>query len=468
MKKTIAALVSALALAAACKEPLSAPSEDALVAGSAQPVQNLVTGVLAQDRSASGAFSLLLYPEGLARNALRPDPTEPRFVSELIAVPSDPSAFIGSSGWNGYFTTIRAVNQLIASKSVTSLAAGDQNAVKGLVQTVKAISYLRLVQLRDTLGVPIQTDQTAAPDPLRTKTSVLAYVSALLDSGYTNLTAAGVSAAVPVKMPAGYTIKGDFSSTANLAKFNRGLKGETEVYRLLDHQSPCAACAASAITALSTALAGVPQTAAGLAFGPYFEYNPLAPESFATPIADNRIYVTDNWVNSIQAGDARASKAFKAATPSVQNGGLATSLQYKSPLTDPTVQTRPIPIRRAAFWYLLRAQAEAESGALAAALADVNVVHTVEGGIAPLGAFAAATDARAAILYETRYSMLFEGPYYLTALREYSALTRAYVSQPGMPQQKSDPNHLSDPLTSTLPIPQNHSVARNGAVTPKP
>lgn len=464
MKKTIAAMVSALALAAACKEPLSAPSEDQLVAGSLQPVQNLVTGVLAQDRGSAGAFSLLLYPEGLARNALRPDPNEPRFVSELVAVPSDPSAFIGSSGWNGYFTAIRAANQLISSQSLTSLTPGDRNAVRGLVQTVKALDYLRVLQLRDSLGSPIQTDQTAAPDPIRTKTAVLAYLSALLDSAYTNLTAAGVSDPLPVKLPSGYSLNGDFTSTANVAKFNRGLKGEVEVDRLLDHQSPCAACAASAIAALNIALGGSPQ----LTFGPYYEFNPSAPESFPTPIADNRIYVTDNWVNSLQAGDARGSKAVKASTPSVQNGGLAASLNYKSPLTDPTQQARPIPIRRAAFWYLLRAQAEVESGALGAALADINVVHTIEGGLAPLGAFAAATDARAAILYEIRYSFLFEGPYHLTALRQYSALTRAYVSQPGMPAQKSDPTHANDPLQSTLPIPQNESVARNGDITPKP
>jgi hypothetical protein len=472
MKQTIAAVASVLVLASACKEPLSAPNEDAPLASSTQPLQNLVTGVLAQDRASAGAFSYLLYPEGLARNALRPDPNEPRFVSDLIAQSADPSAFIGGSGWNAYFTTIRAANLLIKANAVKSLSAGDQNAVVGLVQTIKALEYLRLLQLRDSLGIPIQTDQSAAAnapaDPLRTKGAVLAYTSALLDSAYSNLTAAGVSATMPVTLPAGYTVNGDFTQTANLAQFNRGLKGEAEVARLLDHQSPCAACAGTAIAALNVALAGVPQTAEGLAFGPYNEFNPLAPESYPTPIADPRIYVTDNWVMSIQTGDARASKAVKAASPSVTNGGLAQPLQYKSPLTEPTNQTRPIPIRRAALWYLLRAQAEAESGQLLAATADVNVVHTIEGGLPPLALFTSVAEAHAAILYEYRYSFLFEGPYYLTALRQYSALTRAYVSQPGMPTIKSDPNHIKDPLQATFPFPQNESVARGGDITPKP
>ena len=472
MKNTLAAMTSMLLLAAACKEPLSAPNEDLPVAGPPQTVQSLTTGVIAQDRSASSAFSYLLYPEGMARNALRPDPNEPRFVSELLFLPMDNSDFIGSSGFSGYFTGIRAANQFIKDKSVLALQSGDLNAEVGLVQSLKALQYLRILQLRDTLGSPIQTDQVSTADPYRTKTAVLAYVSTLLDSAYANLTAAGVSASIPVTLPSGYisNVTGDFSLTANLAKFNRGLKGEVDVYRLLDHQAPCAACAATAIAALNLALAG--QAAApdanGLAFGPYYQYNPNAPESFVTPLADPKIYLTDNFVNSIQAGDARASKITKASSASITNGGLSSALTYKSPLTLSTNQTRQVPLRRAAFWYLLRAQAEAESGNLAAATADVNVVHLGEGGLTALSTFASLAEARAAILYEYRYSFIFEGPYYLVALREYSALTKAYVSQPGMPSTSGDPTHANDPLNSVLPIPSGEVVARGGTVTPQP
>ena len=464
MKKLIAATAGALMFATACKEPLNAPTEDNLVAGSPQPVQNLVSGVLAQDRSTSSAFSYLLYPEGMARNALRPDPNEPRYIADLIGQSMDPSAFIGSSGWNGYYTTIRAANQVLTSPTVNALTPADKNAVIGLTQTIKAISYIRLVQLRDTVGVVIQTDAVTTPDPIRTKTAVLTYVSALLDSAYANLTAA--SATEPVTMPSGYKLNGDFSQTANLAKFNRGLKGEVEVYRLLDAKNPCAACAATAITALNTALSGVPQTAAGLAFGPYFEYNPASPESFPYPLADNRIYVTYNFYNSAQAGDARISNITAAAlsTKSV----LDSALQYKSALTLPTNQTRPLPIRRAALWYLLRAQAEAESGQLAQAALDVSVVHQIEGGFAAPVTFTTVAAARAAILYEYRYSFIFQGPFYWVALREYSALTKAYVTQAGMPNLATDPTHTSDPLQTVMTMPQNETVARGGNITPQP
>jgi hypothetical protein len=56
-KRHLAALAAALAFCGACNEGLSAPSHDSIVAGTAQPLQNLVTGIIADDRSSGSAFS---------------------------------------------------------------------------------------------------------------------------------------------------------------------------------------------------------------------------------------------------------------------------------------------------------------------------------------------------------------------------------------------------------------------------
>ena len=469
MKKTIAALAAGLALCAGCKDALNAPSQDNIVAGTAQPIQNLVTGIVATDRSAAVVFGYLLYPETEARNSVRIDPNEPRFINELIAVPIDPSDFIGGSTWTGFYQTIRAVNQLIANPSLNSMSAGDKAASIGFVQTMKALDYIRLIQLRDTLGISIQTAAVSTPDPIRTKTAVLAFISALLDSANTSL--ASASATVPFALPSGFKFNGDFTKTANLVAFNRGLKGMVEVYRGLDHQSPCAACFTTAISALTSALSGlsVTPTANDLAIGPYYQFNPSAPESFSNPFVDNHIFLTDNFVQSIQSGDARSSKITTSAATSSTVNGL--QLTKRDPITDPTILsnlTRNIPIARNAAYYLLRAQAKAESGDLVGATADVNVVHTVEGGLSPLAPFTSLAAARAAILYEYRYSFIYEGPYHLIALREYGGITKAYVTQAGMPTVASDASHASDPLQTTLPIPANEAAARNGNITPVP
>ena len=235
--------------------------------------------------------------------------------------------------------------------------------------------------------------------------------------------------------------------TANLALLNRGLAGEVLVMRGFDRQNPCTSCFASAITALNLALApfGAAPTATQLVQGPYYEFNPAAPESAPNPLADNHLYLTDNFVNSIAAGDKRSAKIVKASAASAAVSGI--QLTFRDPVTDPTIAsniTRPIPIRRNADFYLFRAQAKAETGDLAGAAADVNAVRVTEGGLAPVATFANVAAARQAILYEMRYSLIYEGPFHLGALREYAMVTKAYVTQPGMPNLASDPTHAND------------------------
>jgi len=272
---------------------------------------------------------------------------------------------------------------------------------------------------------------------------------------------------VPFALPSGFKQDGDYTKTANLITFNRGLKGMVETYRGFDHQTPCPTCFATAITALNTALGGA--SATDLAAGPYYQFNPSSPESFSNPMVDNHVYLTDNFANSIQAGDLRASKIATASSPSSIVNGV--ELTMRDPVTDPTIAsnlTRPIPIVRNAAYYLLRAQAKAESGDLLGATADVNVVRVGEGGLAPYATFGSVPAARTAILYEYRYSFIYEGPYYLIAAREYGTITKAYVSQAGMPTVSTDLSHSGDPLQTALPMPSVEAAARNGNVTPQP
>ncbi len=471
MQKHIIGLIGALAVCSACAEPLSSPSQDAVVAGSPQTLQTLVTGILATDRGQGSAFAYILYPETMARNTVYLTSNEPRYINELIGVPIDPSDFIGGSGWTAGYQVARATDEVLTGTTLTTAPAGDQNAVAGLIQTIKALDYIRNTDLRDSLGGPIQSNNPAAVDPWRTKQALLTYAGAVLDSGYANLTASGVDATEPVTLPSGYTTNGDYTKTANLALLNRGLAGEVLVMRGFDRQNPCTSCFASAITALNLALApfGAAPTATQLVQGPYYEFNPAAPESAPNPLADNHLYLTDNFVNSIAAGDKRSAKIVKASAASAAVSGI--QLTFRDPVTDPTIAsniTRPIPIRRNADFYLFRAQAKAETGDLAGAAADVNAVRVTEGGLAPVATFANVAAARQAILYEMRYSLIYEGPFHLGALREYAMVTKAYVTQPGMPNLASDPTHANDPLQTAIPVPLTEVAARNGNVTPTP
>lgn len=470
------ATVSGLALlAAGCVDNPAAPGVDRVVAGSQQTLQSLATGVIADDRAAVAAQSYLAYGNIMARDVVRPDPNEPRWTSEFYEQPPDPSDFIGGTQWTGYYQTIRSIHSLLADASVTSLPATAQAAATGFLRTLEAQEYIRLIEYRDQNGAVIQGDDPTVLDPIRTKSAVLNYIAALLDSAQTDLTAAN-GASLPFTLPSGYLGHGDYSSTSNLVLYNRALEGKVQVYLALPDSAgltaPVAANATAAVTALTAALAGAPATPtqAYLNTGPYYQFNPNAPESRSNPLVDAHLLVTINFVKSAQAGDARVTVGGTVDSVTAQSKAGVNNAQYGSmyqmAFSNPSNTanlTRQIPLFRNAEIYLLRAQAEIALGQLAAATADVNVIHTAEGGLAPYPTFTSAAQAVNAVLYAYRYSFILQGPQHLIALREYGMLNPSYL-QPGMPT----PGPGLDTFTHVLPITQNERNARNGDITPVP
>lgn len=464
MRKHTIALAGGLALlASACTDNPSAPSIDRVVAGSPQTLQTLLTGVVASDRGARGG-AYYTYGDIMARDVISINPNDPRITTEMYQTQPDPSDFIGGALWTGYYVAMRAAKSLMADKSLTSLPAAQKAAADGFLQTLEGHEYIDLVDYRDVNGVVLQGADPTKQDPIVTNAKALAATVALLDSGYANLNTAGDAASVPFTLPAGYTMFGDYSNVGNLKRYNRGLAGKAEVeLALLNASSPDLAAAAKAKADLDQALAGITPTAATLKEGPYYEYKPDAPDNFGTPVVSQGLMLTANYIASIDPADARKANIL---VDSAQKAQGYTSGKGRLAITDPNNAanlTQPLPIIRNAELYLLRAQAEIALGDLAAATADINVVHTIEGGLPPYPTATTAAEAIQDLLYEYRYSFALQGPQHLVALREYGLLDQNYVSQPGIPT----PGPSSDALVQRLPIPQNEANARGGNVTPQ-
>lgn len=463
MKKYIIALTATLALLASggCQDNPTAPSIDRIPAGSAQSLQTLLVGLVGTDRGARGD-SYYAFGDIWARDVIRPDQNEPRWDTEFYVTTPDPSSF-GDAQWDDDYVALRAAHSLLLDKSVTSLAAPDQAAARGFIRTLEAREYLDVIEYHDKNGAVIQGDDPSVIYPIRTKAAVLTYISALLDSASTDFGAAGGT--VPFTVPTGYQLHGDYSQVANLELYNRGLKGKTELYLALqDSANPDVGHATAALAAFNIALAGATPTAAYLAQGPYYEFTPVAPDLSPNPLVSVKFLLTINFVNSIQSGDARGANIIPAAPLSAAG---FTSAPFRLAITDPgntANLTAPLPILRNGELFLLRAQAEIVLGNLAAATADINVVHTVEGGLPAYATFTSAAAAIQALLYEYRYSFVMEGPQHLVALREYGLLNDAYISQPGIPT----PGVGKDPLNQVLPIPATESGPRKGNITAQP
>lgn len=460
MTKRTLALIAGLVFAGACKDAVTIPDlnnvSSALLSNGLDraKVQLLATGLLRQDRANWGE-TYLVFSESMARDAYRLDPSEQRWVSQTIGGQVDPTSFVGGGLWTGYWVDIKAANNLIDNiATATDLTPAEQAATVGLAQTFKALQYWHVLEMRDSLGAPVAVDQPpgSPPAPFVCKPDVLAYISALLDSANTNLqVAVTASTAFPFLLPDGFTHAGDYSTPAAFALWNRGIKGKIEYYRGMDHSKPNAASFTTAIAALTQAIGTLDP--ATLENSPYYTYSTASGELENPFAGDANVFLNPSASNGIESGDLRAAKIIPIASKS-EYGVTSTAQMAYAVTTDPNNLTRPIPILKKAELILLRAQAEIETNQLAAATADVNFVRTNEGGLAPLATFSSVSEGRAAVLYEKRYSMLFESAQRLVDLRAYGEFNSTFLTQelPG------------DTFQSTLPIPQNEINARGGTL----
>jgi starch-binding outer membrane protein, SusD/RagB family len=459
---TIAFAVT-IAVTAACKDnavvnPIDAPAADALGALSHSSLQLLITGVLGQDRINANTFSYLAEPGIWARDVYRIDASEPRFVQETLGGNPDPGSFSGSGAWNGYYTAQRAANTVLLALpnvSPTEFTTAEVNATKGFLRTIKALEEWRVIEMHDSVGATIQTDDPTAVTAIRCKPAVLTYVAALLDSANTDLTAAGATTVFPFVLPSGFRNFGrNYSTVGNFILFNRGLKGKVDYYRAIDRTNPTPALFATAIAELTTALGAGPGAVpvSHFSWGPYYTFVAGGSENTPFTISDSKIRLNPKVKDSVQVGDTRASKIVSATT--LTGFGLSSNVTYVGAVASTANQNGSLGILRDEELVLLRAQAEIESGQLANAILDVNNVRTNYG--LPATTFATVADGRTAVLYEKRYSLLFEGPQRLNDLRDYKLLTAAYHA----------PETTTDPFNAALPLPRAELNARSLTTNP--
>ena len=453
MKKYTTIALTAVAFAAvACKDstvvrPVDAPTVESLSGAlTRSSLQPLATGVLAQDRSAvQGTPTYLVLAPIMGRDFYRVDTSEPRYVSETLGGNPDPGSFAGGGGFSAFYVAIRAANNLQkALPSAADLTAAEKNAMNGFLRTMKALDYLRLIELRDTVGIPIQTDNADEVTPVRCKEAVQAMIAAVLDSGLTDLQAAG-SISFPFTLPGGFTSHGrNYSTVANFILFNRAVKGKLDVERAINRKAPSTAAATLAVAELTTALGAGPGAvpASHFSWGPYYHFVAAGTEATANPISDRNIGFNPLVKDSVQAGDTRGSKIITRPNGVLTGGGVSTNFTCVLCVATTANQEAPLAILRDEELVLLRAQAYIELGQFANAAADINSVRT-NYGLAPIATPATRAAAIDAVLYEKRYSLLAEGPQRWIDLREYGRLNATFLRK----EVPTDPFNAAFPLS---------------------
>ena len=484
-KYTLALVVGAAALSIGCKDnpivnPTDAPTAEQLTG---QPLTRgglatLATGILAADRAIHVGVGTT-YPviaNIWAREQVRLDASEPRYVNETLRGAPDPGSFAGGGGWTGAYTAIRAANtviQALDNPQPDAFTAKEIASGKGFARTWKAIDYYRVLELRDTVGIAIQKDDPndLVPGPLVCKASALNYIAALLDTANTDLVTASTGADSVTQflwaVPSGMTAFGrNYRLLSNFIRFNRGWKGKVDLYRAIQRPVPAnkAAYLTAAIAELTAALGGaapgaVPST--NFSFGLYHVFVPSGTEASANGYSDSRLGLNPNVEAKILAADTRKSKFQNRTALTVQQ--ITLTRRFTGTAASSTNQARPLAAMRDEELVLLRAQAYFEAGQVANGLLDLNSVRTSY-GLPPLTAADVPTlDAqRDAILYEKRYSLFGEGVQSLVDLRAYDRLNSTYF--PLKAGGASDPN--TEVFNKAFPIPKAEADARGNNLTP--
>ena len=460
IKRTVALAASA-ALLGACNDATTVPdlnnvSSEAIAGGmTTATAQLLTTGLLNQYRN-SAIGNYIVFPETMARDAMRMDKAENRYVMEIMgSTQPDAGAFTGSGVFGGFFIGIRAANTLVngvkAATDASGLNAAQRSELVGLAQTIKALNYWNVIEMRDSIGMPIDVDHdiNADPAPWRCKAPVLEYISALLDSAQTALAAGG--SAFPVSLASGY--RAVAGTPAGMIKFNRGIKAKVELYRGLSRQSGTGAAGFNAaVTALGQSfMSSTDLSAAGLAAGVYENYSTATGETQSS-LVDAALHLNNAVADSVNPSDRRGSKIVRATTPytmTANNVPLTSSYDFANSLGS-TSLTIPMPILRNEELLLLRAQAAIELNDLPTATQFLNYVRVNSGGLTAYPTFTSQPAARNALLYEKRYSLLMEGPQRLLDLRAYSRMNSASF----VAGSSSSP-FPNDVFTSALPVPIN-------------
>ena len=406
----------------------------------------------------TGPNDILTALGEMGRESYNHDNQDPRFESEYLRGPLNPaSPAFGGNFWAEPYANIKLGQIVLQSLEVlpddpaksTGFTQQEKEYLRGFVKTVQAVDFLWIVNTRDeTCGCPITIPEgtSTEPEPAVGKDQVFGKIVQLLDEAKGHFAAAG-NVAAPIGLPSGFD---GFQSPAGMLEFSRGLRARVAVYTG-DFSAALSALAESFL-----------DTGASMEFGVYYSFSPLSGDranGYFQPGGDPNLrahpsirFDAELQADGVTPDDRLVRKTRPIASRSFQ--GLCTTGSL-FPVCDVGFnlylgQSVPIPWIRNEELILLRAEANIGLGNLGAALTDINVVRAVSGKLAPLASLGTPAEALDQLLYEKRYSLLWEGGHRWIDRRRYDKFDTLPLDLPG------------HQVNLRYPIPIDEQLARGG------
>ena len=361
----------------------------------------------------------------------------------LIGPVTSGTFYIGQSMWAPPYSGIRTANVILKAVDVVAgVSDSDKEGIRGFTQTLQALEFLALAAERDTFGIPIDVDQptTGSPPPIASKANAYGHVFQLLDQAKTHLQSAGT--AFPFTLTSGFA---GFDAPATFLTVNRALRARGDVY--ISKWS-------DALTDLSGSFLA---TGASLSLGVWHVFTTNSGDETNLLFARTAYWAHPNLLGAAQL-KADGTKDQRVQTklfivPTASYLGDTSNVQF----VEPSSPTAPLPMIRNEELILLRAEANIGLGNTSAAIQDINLIRTKAGGLLPISDPYVAGPGMPAtlldeLLYEKRYSLVWEWGHTWLDLRRYGKLSSLPRDRPS--------HHIID----VLPFPLDECLAR----TPQP
>ena len=461
MRKAIAALTLMSALAVgACNFDLTNPNSPPPIGPNATPdqVKSAAVGLLVALRV--DVTRWVLNNGILGREGYRLDTADPRFTTELLAGPLDPSndAF-GGGQWAAEFRAIQSGYAILNVIGSAQIPTGQQEAARGFVHTMQAVAFLMVLNSHTQDSIPVDVNRSVSQPlaPFVSNDSAYKYVLSLLDSAKTELQAATAFSFDPGPGFVG------FNTPATFLKVNRALAARVQAYRA-SPSAPGVGCTVCWDSVLTNLAASFIDPAAPLDIGAYHAYStgnqdvtnglsqdPASAIQLAHPMVKDSAEVQNLSTLPDRRFLAKVTDR-KSATATVPDTfSLACLKSALAWIRYPTPNSA-IPLIRNEELFLLRAEANwfGATGSKAQAVSDLNFIRQTSGNLAPTTVTIASTDAAFvnALLHERLYSLLYEGHRWVD-MRRYGRLNQVIIDRPTGCASAGIP---PDVVFSTLPI----------------
>lgn len=390
----------------------------------------------------------------LGREVYYLDPNEPRYATELIAGSIDPSSFAGNHDYNNPYGTI-AQGQIIL-KAVDKVSSNEytdaqKSAIKGFVYTMMGNDLMIVAELHQYGPVTVNEDPLAPPEPMKTQAEMYTQAAAYFDAAVPFLKAGGTS--FPFPSPSG--MAGFTSPNSTFLQYNRALRTRLDILRR-DYPAAKIHVDSSFITTPAS------PTRATFNLGAYYTFGTGAGDisnglaAGTQEVADPTLR-TDAQLKPSGARDERFLIKVDSTGSTITRYGITSNLRYKmyrtngSQFAGAAGTASPIPIIRNEDLILMRAETRWFTGDPAGAMADLNYVRTGSGGLAPLATPASDAAFITVLLYERRYSIMYEGGYRWLDYRRFNLLS-AFTNYP----------RAGDVSPAFFPVPFTECLARGG------